>query len=92
MKVSNKSAGRLQLVVWLVPSLIGGAISLGFIGLMTGPIYPLALNRATHLFPKHLITAAMSWMAAMSTVGGALVPFVVGAISSKAGIKSLEPV
>ncbi|KAJ7121138.1 MFS general substrate transporter [Mycena epipterygia] len=82
----------LQLVVWLVPSLIGGAIAVAFIGLLTGPIYPLALNRATHIFPKHLLTATMSWMAAMSTVGGALVPFVVGAISSKAGIKSLEPV
>ncbi|KAJ7135831.1 major facilitator superfamily domain-containing protein [Mycena epipterygia] len=82
----------LQLIIWLVPSLIGGAISVAFVGLMTGPIYPLALNRATHLFPKHLLTATMSWMAAMATVGGAVVPFVVGAISSKTGIKSLEPV
>ncbi|KAF7357297.1 MFS domain-containing protein [Mycena sanguinolenta] len=82
----------LQLVVWLVPSLIGGAISVAFIGLLSGPIYPLALNRAAKLFPPWLLTATMSWMAAMATVGGAVVPFVAGAISSKAGIKSIQPV
>ncbi|KAJ7800352.1 MFS general substrate transporter [Mycena olivaceomarginata] len=58
----------LQLVVWLVPSLIA------------------------KLFPPWLLTATMSWMAAMATVGGALVPFVAGAISSKAGIKYMQPV
>jgi fucose permease len=82
----------LQLVVWLVPSLIGGAIAVAFIGLMSGPIYPLALNRAAKLFPPWLLTATMSWMAAMATVGGAVVPFVAGAISSKVGIKYMQPV
>ncbi|KAJ7735781.1 MFS general substrate transporter [Mycena metata] len=82
----------LQLVVWLVPSLIGGAISVAFIGLLTGPIYPLALNRAAKMFPPWLLTASMSWMAAMATCGGAFVPFVAGGISSRVGIKSIEPV
>ncbi|KAJ7032040.1 MFS general substrate transporter [Mycena alexandri] len=82
----------LQLVVWLVPSLIGGAISVAFIGLLTGPIYPLALNRAAKMFPPWLLTASMSWMAAMATCGGAFVPFVAGGISSRVGIKSVEPV
>ncbi|KAJ7677594.1 major facilitator superfamily domain-containing protein [Mycena rosella] len=81
----------LQLVVWLVPSLISGAIAVAFVGLMTGPIYPLALNRAAKLFPPWLLTASMSWMAAMANVGGAVVPFIAGAVSSKAGLKSLEP-
>ncbi|KAJ7729062.1 MFS general substrate transporter [Mycena maculata] len=82
----------LQLVIWLVPSLIGGAVAVAFVGLLTGPIYPLALNRAAKLFPPWLLTATMSWMAAMATVGGAVVPFMAGAISSRAGIKSLEPI
>ncbi|KAJ7481904.1 MFS general substrate transporter [Mycena latifolia] len=81
----------LQLVVWLVPSLISGAVAVAFVGLMSGPIYPLALNRAAKLFPPWLLTATMSWMAAMATVGGAVVPFIAGAVSSKAGLKSLEP-
>ncbi|KAJ7050402.1 MFS general substrate transporter [Mycena amicta] len=82
----------LQLVVWLVPSLIGGAIAIAFVGFMSGPLYPLALNRATKLFPAHLLTPAMGWMAAIATVGGAIIPFIAGAISSRAGIKSLQPV
>jgi fucose permease len=90
--LSNGCALRLQLVVWLVPSLIGGAVSVAFVGFLSGPIYPLALNRAAKLFPPWLLTATMSWMAAMATVGGATVPFIAGAISSKAGIKSVQPV
>nr|GAT44622.1 predicted protein [Mycena chlorophos] len=82
----------LQLVVWLVPRLIGDAIAIAFGGLMSGPIYPLALNRATKLFAPHLLTPAMGWMAAMATVGGAVIPFIAGAISSRVGIKSLQPV
>ncbi|KAJ7216363.1 MFS general substrate transporter [Mycena pura] len=82
----------LQLVVWLVPSLIGGAVAIAFGGLVSGPIYPLALNRAAKLFPPWLLTATMSWMAAMATVGGAVVPFIAGAISSRVGIKSIQPV
>jgi fucose permease len=82
----------LQLVVWLVPSLIGDAVSIAFVGFLSGPIYPLALNRAAKLFPPWLLTVTMSWMAAMATVGGATVPFIAGTISSKAGIKSVQPV
>ncbi|KAJ6624694.1 major facilitator superfamily domain-containing protein [Mycena sp. CBHHK59/15] len=82
----------LELIVWLVPSLVGGAVAVSFVGLVFGPMYPLALNRAAKLFPPWLLTGTISWMAAMATVGGATVPFVTGAISTKAGIKSLEPV
>ncbi|KAJ7247822.1 major facilitator superfamily domain-containing protein [Mycena rebaudengoi] len=82
----------LQLVVWLVPSLLGGAIAVAFIGVVRGPMYPIALNRAAKVFPPWLLTGSISWMAAMATVGGATVPFITGAISSKAGVKSLEPV
>ncbi|KAJ7216371.1 MFS general substrate transporter [Mycena pura] len=82
----------LQLVVWLVPSLIGGAVAIAFGGLVSGPTYPLALNRAAKLFPPWLLTATMSWLAAMATVGGAIIPFIAGAISSRAGIKSIQPV
>ncbi|CAK5266757.1 unnamed protein product [Mycena citricolor] len=82
----------LQLVVWLVHSLVGGALAVAFVGLVSGPIYPLALNRAAKIFPPSLLTASMGWMAAIATVGGALVPFIAGAISSRAGIKSLQPI
>ncbi|KAJ7646022.1 major facilitator superfamily domain-containing protein [Mycena polygramma] len=82
----------LELVVWLVPSLIGGAVSVSFVGLMLGPIYPIAMNHAGRVFPRWLLTGAIGWIAGFATVGAAVAPFVTGAIASRTGIKSLEPV
>ncbi|KAJ7478671.1 major facilitator superfamily domain-containing protein [Mycena galericulata] len=82
----------LELVIWFVPSLVGGAISVSFVGLVMGPIYPIAMNHAGRVFPPWLLTGSIGWMAGIATVGAAVVPFVTGAISSKTGIKSLEPV
>ncbi|KAJ6593097.1 major facilitator superfamily domain-containing protein [Mycena capillaripes] len=82
----------LELVIWLVPSLIGGAISVSFVGLMLGPIYPIAMNHAGRVFPRWLLTGSIGWIAAIATAGAAVVPFITGAIASKTGIKSLEPV
>ncbi|KAJ7165543.1 MFS general substrate transporter [Mycena crocata] len=82
----------LELVIWLVPSLVGGAIAVSFVGLMLGPIYPIAMNHAGRVFPRWLVTGAIGWIAAIATAGAAIVPFVTGAIASRTGIKSLEPV
>ncbi|KAF7362536.1 MFS domain-containing protein [Mycena venus] len=86
------AAIALELVIWLVPSLVGGAISVSFIGLVLGPIYPIAMNHAGRVFPRWLLTGSIGWIAAIATGGAAVVPFVTGAIASKTGIKSLEPV
>ncbi|KAG1876339.1 MFS general substrate transporter [Suillus subluteus] len=69
----------LELVVWLVPSLIGGAVAVSIIGIFLGPMYPIAMNHTVRILPEWLVT------------GSALLPFLTGAISSKAGIKSLQP-
>jgi hypothetical protein len=33
----------LQLITWFVPSVVGDAIAVSLIGLLLGPIYPLAM-------------------------------------------------
>ncbi|KAJ7646025.1 hypothetical protein DFH06DRAFT_1136178 [Mycena polygramma] len=38
--------------LWLVPSLIGGVISVFFVGLILGPIYPATMNHAGRVFPR----------------------------------------
>ncbi|KAJ7288980.1 MFS general substrate transporter [Mycena rebaudengoi] len=81
-----------ELVIWLVPSLIGGAISVSIIGLLLGPIYPIAMNHAGRIFPPWLLTGSIGWIAGIATAGAAVVPFITGAIASRTGIKSLEPV
>jgi fucose permease len=46
----------LELVVWLVPSLIGGAVSVSIIGVLLGPMYPIAMNHAGRVLPAWLLT------------------------------------
>lgn len=83
---------RLELVVWLVPSLVGDAVGVAFIGFITGPIFPLVMRHATKIIPPYLLTGSIGWIAGFGQAGAAFVPFVTGAIASKWGIKSLQPV
>ena len=46
----------LELVVWLVPSLIGGAVSVSIIGVLLGPMYPITMNHAGRVLPAWLLT------------------------------------
>ncbi|TFK38015.1 major facilitator superfamily domain-containing protein [Crucibulum laeve] len=81
----------LQLVVWLVPSLIGGAVSVSLVGVLLGPMYPIAMNQASRILPGWLLTGSIGWIAGFGQAGSAVLPFMTGAISSKHGIKSLQP-
>ncbi|KAF8142204.1 major facilitator superfamily domain-containing protein [Mycena galopus ATCC 62051] len=82
----------LELVIWLVPSLVGGAISVSIVGLVLGPMYPIAMNHAGRVFPRWLLAGSIGWVTAIATTGAAVIPFITGAIASKTGIKRLEPV
>ncbi|KAG2050039.1 MFS general substrate transporter [Suillus hirtellus] len=81
----------LQLVVWLVPSLIGGGVAVSLIGVILGPMYPIAMNHTVRILPEWLITGSIGWIAGFGQAGSALLPFLTGAIASKTGIKSLQP-
>ncbi|KDR80388.1 hypothetical protein GALMADRAFT_1194926 [Galerina marginata CBS 339.88] len=81
----------LEIVVWWVPSLVGNAVALCFIGLFLGPMYPIAINQASRLLPGWMLTGAIGWIAGFGQTGSALVPFITGAIANKYGLKSLPP-
>ncbi|KAG8809398.1 hypothetical protein FRC17_003459 [Serendipita sp. 399] len=53
----------LELVIWLVPSLIGNAVAVSIVG----------------------------WIAGFGQAGSAVIPFMTGALASRFGIKSLQP-
>ncbi|KAJ7058154.1 major facilitator superfamily domain-containing protein [Mycena amicta] len=84
----------LELVIWLVPSVIGGAIAVSFVGLVLGPLYPIAMNHAGRVFPPRLLTGIIGFVAGVATVGAGVLPLVTGAIAGAGGqgIVSLEPV
>ena len=46
----------LELVVWLVPSLIDGAVSVSIIGLLLGPMYSITMNHGGRVLPTWLLT------------------------------------
>lgn len=46
----------LELVVWFVPSLIGGAVSVAIIGVLLGPMYSITMNHAGRVLPAWLLT------------------------------------
>ncbi|EIW78483.1 MFS general substrate transporter [Coniophora puteana RWD-64-598 SS2] len=104
LKVNKKLGERLALViyatvaialeciVWFVPSIAGDAVAVAVIGLLMGPVYPVSLNYATKVLPRWLLTGAIGWIAGVGQAGTALFPFITGAIASKAGIKTMQPV
>ncbi|KAI0064423.1 MFS general substrate transporter [Artomyces pyxidatus] len=81
----------LELIVWLVPSLIGGAVAVSLVGVLLGPVYPIVMNEAGRILPRWLLTGCIGWIAGFGQTGSAALPFMTGAIASKAGIKSLQP-
>ncbi|EIW55087.1 MFS general substrate transporter [Trametes versicolor FP-101664 SS1] len=81
----------LELVIWLVPSLIGGGIAVSFVGVLLGPIYPIVMNHAARVLPPWILTGCIGWIAGFGQAGSALLPFLTGALASRVGIKSLQP-
>lgn len=61
------------------------------IGLLLGPIYPIIITTTEHLIPHWLTVGAVGWIGAVGQMGSAIVPFVTGALSSKFGVVSLQP-
>jgi len=80
-----------QLIVWLVPSFIAAAISVTIIGIVLGPMYPIAIHHTTRVLPHHLVSGTVGWMSAFGQAGSALLPFVTGTMAAQLGIQSLQP-
>ncbi|KIJ53030.1 hypothetical protein M422DRAFT_25917 [Sphaerobolus stellatus SS14] len=81
----------LEITIWLVPSLIGNAVSVSFIGFLLGPLYPAIMNQAGNVIPRWLLTGSIGWIAGFGQAGSALLPFMTGALANKFGINSLQP-
>jgi nitrate/nitrite transporter NarK len=58
---------------------------------ITGPMYPIAMNQASRVIPPSLLTGSIGWIAGFGQAGGALLPFITGALAGSAGITSLQP-
>lgn len=77
--------------MWLVPSFVGGAVAVSFIGMLLGPIYPIVMNHSAKILPRFLLTGCIGWIAGFGQAGSAFFPFLTGAIASSSGMWSLQP-
>ncbi|KAH7339692.1 major facilitator superfamily domain-containing protein [Rhizoctonia solani] len=82
----------LELVIWLVPNIIGNAVAVSIVGLLLGPVYPIALNITVPIVPKRILTGSIGWIASFGQAGSAVFPFMTGALAQKHGVKVLQPV
>ncbi|KAL4958176.1 MFS general substrate transporter [Aspergillus filifer] len=84
-------AVALELVFCLVPEFIVSAVAVLLIGFFTDPLFPAAVTVAAKLLPKHLHTPSIGIISAFGVSGGAVLPFVAGAIAEPNGVSSLQP-
>lgn len=82
----------LELIFWLVPQFIVSAIAVSLVGFFIGTIFPGVVVVATRLLPKDLHVAAIGFAAAFSMGGGAVFPFMIGAIAQAKGVTVLQPI
>ncbi|KAE9367297.1 MFS transporter-like protein [Stipitochalara longipes BDJ] len=82
----------LELIFWLVPSLITSAVTVALLGAVMGPMFPTAIVLVTKLLPRSLHVGTIGFGTAFGGSGGAVFPFIVGAIAQKKGVKTLQPV
>lgn len=50
---------RLEITIWLIPSLIGNALAVSVVGLLLGPMYPICMNEAGKVLPRRVLTGSI---------------------------------
>lgn len=81
----------VHLVFWLVPNFVLSSVMVALLGFFTGPLFPGAIVVQAKLLPKHLHTPGIGFASAFAGGGGAILPFVAGAIAGPHGVKTLQP-
>ncbi|MCJ1455150.1 hypothetical protein MMC28_005504 [Mycoblastus sanguinarius] len=85
-------AAAFQLLVWLVPNVIGEAVAVSIVGLLLGPIYPCATAVFSKLIPKRLQMSSLAAVSALGSSGGAVAPFFTGLLAQRFGTWVLHPI
>ncbi|KAH8917067.1 MFS general substrate transporter [Atractiella rhizophila] len=84
----------LEFIIWFVPNLEGNAVAVAFVGLAMGPLYPNVTNLTLNRLPRALHAGTMTFMASLAktgNLGGALFPFLTGALAQRFSVNVLQP-
>jgi fucose permease len=78
-------------LTWLAPTSVTAGAALVLLGFFLGPVFPTTMAVASRLTSPRLAPTAIGVMNAGSSVGGAALPWLAGAITQGAGIGALFP-
>lgn len=81
-----------QILVWLVPNIVGNAVAVSIVGLLLGPIYPCAAAVFMRGMSHREAYSGMSTISACGSLGGAVAPFVTGLLAQAVGTFVLHPI
>ncbi|ESZ89499.1 hypothetical protein SBOR_10116 [Sclerotinia borealis F-4128] len=82
----------LELLFWFIPSFYISTVAIAFLGMFLGPLFPTAIVLVTKLMPRELHVGSIGFATAFGGGGGAVFPFIVGALAQAKGVKTLQPV
>jgi fucose permease len=85
-------AAAFQLLVWLVPNVIGNAVAVSIVGLLLGPVYPCATVIFSRAINRKDQVSSLSVISAFGSSGGALAPFTTGILAQAVGTFVLHPI
>jgi fucose permease len=67
-----------------------GTLSVFFIGIFIGPIYPIAIGHTSRLVPREHLTGSIGWITTCGAVGNVVIPFLTGTMMEIFGIEVLQ--
>lgn len=85
-------AAVFELLVWLVPNIIGDAVAVAIVGLLLGPVYPCAAAVFMRTMSRKEKLSGMGVISAFGSSGGAAAPFTTGLLSQAVGTFVLHPI
>jgi fucose permease len=83
--------GAATVLTWLGPSEAVVMIGFGLIGFFLGPVFPTTIAVLPRLIPNRLVPTAVGLLVGASVVGGAVFPWLAGALAQGLGLGSLLP-
>lgn len=85
-------AAVFELLVWLVPNVVGDAVAVAVVGLLLGPVYPCAAAIFMRTMSRDEKLSGMGVISAFGASGGAIAPFTTGLLSQASGTFVLHPI
>jgi fucose permease len=78
-------------LVWFVPTTVTAFCGLVLLGAFLGPVFPTTMALASSWTRHHLVPTSIGIVNGFSVVGGALIPWLAGAVAQGLGIWTLLP-